>query len=144
MSKTPSYLTLRNGIYYFQFRIPAGFSKSIVSRQSLFRRSTGTGNRREALKIARKWLAIRMQADDFFNAYLVLRESEEVKAVSELKLTANQRVNKELIKEWVDKNWPAELDGKSDRLMETMVWGILEACFASKPYYCFVSNKLSI
>lgn len=44
-----------------------------------------------------------------------------LRAVAELKLTANQRVNKDLIKEWVDKNWPAELDGKSDRLMESMV-----------------------
>ena len=44
-----------------------------------------------------------------------------LKAVSECKLNANQRINKDLIKEWIDKNWPNELDGKSDRLIEAMV-----------------------
>lgn len=54
MSRTPSYLTLRNGIYYFQLRVPVGVL-SVTSGKSLLRRSTRTGNRTEALKIARKW-----------------------------------------------------------------------------------------
>jgi integrase len=52
----PSYLYLRNGIYYFQLRIYKG--------KKLIRRSTKTGNKREALQIARKWWVEIMSTSD--------------------------------------------------------------------------------
>ncbi len=52
---SPAYLMTRNGIYYFQTRIPSDSVHNNGGKQGLIRRSTRTGNRREALKIARIW-----------------------------------------------------------------------------------------
>lgn len=41
-------------------------------------------------------------------------------AASALNLSANNRVNKEEIVHWLDENWPVELEGKSDRLINSM------------------------
>lgn len=55
----PSYLINRNGIYYFQARIPVCHPYRQFSKSKLIRRSTRTGNHREALKIARiLWVAM--------------------------------------------------------------------------------------
>ncbi len=43
-----------------------------------------------------------------------------LRAVEALKLTPDSRANKDLITEWLDTNWPVDLDGKSDRLIESM------------------------
>lgn len=55
MAQPPSYLTKRGDIYYFQTRIPAEYMHDKANKNRLIRRSTGTGNHREALKIARTW-----------------------------------------------------------------------------------------
>lgn len=54
-AKIPSYLTLRDGIYYFQLRVSKHLAYGQFSGKTLIRRSTRTGNRREALAIARLW-----------------------------------------------------------------------------------------
>ncbi len=54
--RTPTYLTLRNGIYYFQVRTPPlNLSGDYATTGKLYRRSTKTGDHREALKKARMW-----------------------------------------------------------------------------------------
>jgi len=55
MAKTPSYILLRRGIYYFQMRVPASIRGENFLASRLIRKSTRTGNRREALQIARQW-----------------------------------------------------------------------------------------
>ncbi|MBT3094903.1 MAG: hypothetical protein KME58_18715 [Candidatus Thiodiazotropha sp. (ex Lucina pensylvanica)] len=65
MATNPSYLFKRGSIYYFQVRIPDGFAcANNYNPQKVIRRSTRTGNRREALRIAREWW-VQLMADDF-------------------------------------------------------------------------------
>lgn len=55
--RTPSYLYLRNGIYYFQLRVPVHKNKGIEKccKSTHIRRSTGTRDKVKALGIARRW-----------------------------------------------------------------------------------------
>jgi integrase len=63
--KTPSYITKnRLGIYYFQLRIPKQFCQNHPHLPSLIRKSLGTRNRREALRLARK-LVVLMENNDY-------------------------------------------------------------------------------
>ncbi len=55
MKKTPTYLTLRNGVYYFQLRLPARLETRIKPANGIFRKSTRTRNRKEAIQTARIW-----------------------------------------------------------------------------------------
>ena len=56
MATNPSYLCKRGNIYYFQARIPVGLAcAGGYNPHKIIRRSTRTGNKREALRIARKW-----------------------------------------------------------------------------------------
>lgn len=43
-----------------------------------------------------------------------------LKAVKALDLSPDKRVNKDSVIDWLNKNWPAGLEGKSDRLIESM------------------------
>lgn len=43
-----------------------------------------------------------------------------IQATKDLQLSANSRTSKEMIVEWLNKNWPQKLDGKSNRLIESM------------------------
>ena len=43
-----------------------------------------------------------------------------LKAVSELNASPNERINKKEIKKWLSDNWPKNLDGKSDNLIDSM------------------------
>jgi len=65
MAKTPSYIFLRKGIYYFQLRAPASLTHSEIPANGLIRKSTRTGNRREALQIARQWWVEFMSINHF-------------------------------------------------------------------------------
>ena len=43
-----------------------------------------------------------------------------LRAVSALNLSPDRRTNKKAISDWLTKNWPSDLEGKSDRLIEYM------------------------
>jgi hypothetical protein len=43
-----------------------------------------------------------------------------LQAVEALKLTPDKRENKEAVIDWLTKNWPADLEGKSSRMIESM------------------------
>ncbi len=81
--KTPSYLTIRNGIYYFQFRIPEHLQNQnrTIPESGIVRKSTKTGNYREALRISRHWWNLIMVDKFFENKYpeLVIAEKEIAK-----------------------------------------------------------------
>ena len=65
MAKTPSYIFLRRGIYYFQMRVPASIGGDNFPASRLIRKSTRTGNRRQALQIARQWWVEIMSINHF-------------------------------------------------------------------------------
>jgi hypothetical protein len=56
--KNPSYLFNRNGIFYFQYRIPIAIAQQFNIPQKLVCKSFGTGTRANALRKARKLLVI--------------------------------------------------------------------------------------
>jgi hypothetical protein len=43
-----------------------------------------------------------------------------LKAVTALGLSQEQRTGKSVIVDWLKENWPKDLDGKSDRMVDTM------------------------
>ncbi|MCS5597948.1 MAG: site-specific integrase [Alphaproteobacteria bacterium] len=55
MHRLPSYLYLRNGIYYFQLRIPKHIKIAKKLESTHIRRSTKTRDKVKALGIARRW-----------------------------------------------------------------------------------------
>lgn len=77
VTKAPAYLTVRNGIFYFQLRIPAHITHSSVPSSRVIRKSTGTGNFREALRISRQWWNLIMAGDFFEETYPELGKSEQ-------------------------------------------------------------------
>lgn len=54
--------------------------------------------------------------DSYTPAYLDLM----LKAVKALNLSPDRRLNKDAVISWLNENWPARLEGKSDRLIESM------------------------
>lgn len=63
--KTPSYITKnRLGIYYFQLRVPKPFCQNNPHLPPLIRKSLGTRNRGEALRLARKMVVL-MENNDY-------------------------------------------------------------------------------
>ena len=71
MPTVPSYLFRRGTIYYFQARIPVGLAgANDYNPRKMIRRSTRTGNRREALRIARKWWVQLMTNDSQFEDHM--------------------------------------------------------------------------
>ncbi len=76
VTKAPSYLTVRKGIYYFQMRVPAHFQHKIIPQSRIIRKSTGTGNFREALRISRQWWNLMMAGDFFEKRYPELAKAE--------------------------------------------------------------------
>jgi integrase len=61
--KNPSYLILRNGIYYFHCRIPERFLQAGISSKFV-RKSTRTSDRKTAITMAKRWW-IRLMDSDF-------------------------------------------------------------------------------
>jgi len=62
--KNPSYITKnRLGIYYFQLRVPKQFCQNNPHLPPLIRKSLGTRNRREALRLARKMVVLMENTD---------------------------------------------------------------------------------
>jgi hypothetical protein len=55
-------------------------------------------------------------SDSYTPAYLELM----LKAVKALNLSLDRRLNKDAVIKWLNENWPARLEGKSDRLIESM------------------------
>jgi hypothetical protein len=43
-----------------------------------------------------------------------------LKAVTALELSSDKRTDKKVIMNWLKQNWPADLDGKSDRMIDSM------------------------
>ena len=43
-----------------------------------------------------------------------------LEAVQKINLSEDERVQSEVIKKWLNDNWPDNLDGKSDRLISSM------------------------
>lgn len=77
----PSYLTCRNGIYYAQYRVPTLIRERFHRIPKLIRKSTGTGNKREALKIARFWiedLMAKLTYDELEDLYKTPEHDDDV------------------------------------------------------------------
>ena len=75
MPKTPTYITKRGAIYYFQYSVP----RHIPAIRRLIRKSLNTSNRREALARARKlWVKMAdfnldWENDDQFDQGMYMR-----------------------------------------------------------------------
>lgn len=104
MTKTPSYIVLRKEIYYFQIRIPANITHSKLPTNKLFRRSTKTGNRREAMRIARQWW-VQVMADDFFEKnHPELAEAEQDNSNHKNLVDRGRVILEEFRKSGIDEN----------------------------------------
>ena len=92
MPHTPSYLTKRNGIYYFQLTIP----KQAQSHLRLFRRSLHTRCRKTALAKARKWWVLinenNYHMPDVESLDAIERGAQEVDAVLAIGKAVYQRL----------------------------------------------------
>lgn len=91
--KPPSYLILRNGIYYFQMRVLAALNRG--SEAAFIKRSTRTGNLREAQGIARRWV-MKIMTDTIMPSQTVLEDIDEDSEVFAYMYSLGRSIQSEL------------------------------------------------